>query len=66
MPALILVLVSRARLEVETGRHGEFQNSQVYIETLSQKTPNKKVREYPLYTIKEKLAEIIFIPRFNI
>lgn len=42
VPALILVLGSRGRLEAEAGRHGEFQNSQVYIETLSQKTPNKK------------------------
>lgn len=42
VPALILVLGSRGRLEAEAGRHGEFQNSQVYIQTLSQKTPNKK------------------------
>lgn len=43
----------RGRLGAEADRDGEFQNSQVYIETLSQKPHTKKVREYPLYTIKE-------------
>lgn len=42
VPALIPVLGSRGKLEAEAGRHGKFQNSQVYLETLSQKTPNKK------------------------
>lgn len=42
VPALIPVLGSRDRLEAEADRDGKFQNSQVYIETLSQKTPNKK------------------------
>lgn len=66
VPALIPVLGSRGKLEAEAGRHSKFQNRPVYIETLPQKTHTKKVCEYPLYTIKEKLAEIIFIPRFNI
>lgn len=66
VPALIPVLGSRGRLEAEADRDGKFQNSQVYIETCLKNPQTKKVREYSLYTIKEKLAEIIFIPRFNI
>lgn len=42
VPALIPVLGSRGRLEAEADRDGKFQNSQVYIETLSQNPKQKR------------------------